>query len=164
MAIFTQTFRLALLSLLLSVTIITTWGICELEKNPAIETPAMQVSRVADALMTTTEDNSNSTRLIPRELFFENPDKYRILNSLDGKWISYMAPYNGVLNVWVAPLCNLSAARPVTNDTFRGIQSYTWANTDRHILYVQDKDGDENWTIYSVDVITDEREGVKEAA
>jgi dipeptidyl aminopeptidase/acylaminoacyl peptidase len=90
-------------------------------------------------------------------LFFGNPDRYRILNSLDGKWISYMAPYNGVLNVWVAPLYNLSAARPVTNDTGRGIQGYIWANTDQRILYIQDRNGDENWTIFSVNVITNER-------
>jgi dipeptidyl aminopeptidase/acylaminoacyl peptidase len=117
----------------------------------------MNVTGDADSSIADQEDNSNRTELIPRKLFFENPDRYRILNSLDGRWLSYMAPYNGVLNVWVAPLYNLSATRPVTKDTFRGIQGYTWATTDRNILYVQDKDGDENWTIYSVDVVTDER-------
>ena len=159
MAIFTRIFRLAILSLLLAVSIFTAWGVSnELEQDPAIELPpSVHVYGAADAALTGLDDSSNLTRLIPRELFFENPDKYRILNSLDGKWISYMAPYNGVLNVWIAPLDNLSAARPVTNDTFRGIQYYTWANNDRQILYVQDKDGDENWTIYSVDVMTDMR-------
>lgn len=68
-----------------------------------------------------------------------------------------MAPYNGVLNVWISPLHNLSAATPVTNDSFRGIQGYIWANNDRNILYTQDKDGDENWTVYAVDLITKER-------
>lgn len=156
--IFIKIFRLVSL-FLLSISVITTWGTSsELEQNPVIELPSsMQASPVAGSDVAAPDDNSNGTRLIPRELFFENPDRYRILNSLDGKWISYMAPYNGVLNVWVAPLYNLSAARPVTNDTFRGIQGYIWANTDRHILYIQDQDGDENWTIYSVDVITDER-------
>ncbi len=155
----TPVFRLALLLLLLSVSAITAWGSSsEPKQSPAIELPSsMKAPGSAGAAMAAPEDNSNGTKLIPRELFFGNPDRYRILNSLDGKWISFMAPYNDVLNVWVAPLYNLSAARPVTNDTFRGIQDYIWAYTDRHILYVQDRDGDENWTIYSVDVITDER-------
>jgi len=136
MAIFTRIFRLAILSLLLAVSIFTAWGVSnELEQDPAIELPpSVHVYGAADAALTGLDDSSNLTRLIPRELFFENPDKYRILNSLDGKWISYMAPYNGVLNVWIAPLDNLSAARPVTNDTFRGIQYYTWTNNDRQNL------------------------------
>jgi dipeptidyl aminopeptidase/acylaminoacyl peptidase len=154
-----RVFRLSLLSLLLSILAIATGGFSsELEQIPVAEMQSsVQARGDADSTIAWPEDNSNGTKLIPRELFFGNPDKYRILNSLDGKWISYMAPYNGVLNVWVAPLYNLSAAKPVTNDSVRGIQNYIWANTDRHILYIQDSDGDENWTIYSVDVITDER-------
>jgi dipeptidyl aminopeptidase/acylaminoacyl peptidase len=160
MVISTQVFRLSLLSLLLlNISAINAWGFpSELEQFPAMELQStIPAPEDQNSSMSWPEDNSNETELIPRELFFGNPDRYRILNSLDGKWISYIAPYNGVLNVWVAPLYNLSAARPVTNDTVRGIQDYFWADTDRHILYIQDKNGDENWTIFSVNVITDER-------
>ncbi len=151
--------RLALLSILLFASITVIMGFSnEPEQIQAKELPSsIKAPEDVDSSAVLPGINSNETKLIPRELFFGNPDRYHILNSPDGKWLSYMAPYNGVLNVWVAPLYNLSAARPVTNDTFRGIQLYIWSNDNRSILYTQDRDGDENWTIYSVDVITNER-------
>ena len=61
-----------------------------------------------------------------------------------------------MLNVWVGPRDDPQAARPVTHDTGRGVRIYFWAYTSRHILYLQDKNGDENWRLYRVDVITGE--------
>ena len=90
--------------------------------------------------------------LIPRKVFFGNPDKASVQISPDGAYIAYLAPQDGVLNVWVAPRENLSAARPVTDDTGRGIRFYMWAYTNSHILYIQDMDGDENWRLFSVDL------------
>src|SRR5215469_2596682 len=43
------------------------------------------------------------TPLIPRKLLFGNPDKAQARISPDGKHLSYLAPLDGVLNVWVAP-------------------------------------------------------------
>jgi dipeptidyl aminopeptidase/acylaminoacyl peptidase len=94
--------------------------------------------------------------LIPRKVFFGNPDKASVQISPDGAHIAYLAPRDGVLNVWVAPRENLSAARPVTDDTGRGIRFYMWAYTNKHILYIQDKDGDENWRLFSVDLAATE--------
>ena len=65
---------------------------------------------------------------------------------------SYLAPANGVLNVWVGSAVTPEAARPVTNDTERGIRFYGWAYTNDHIIYFQDKGGDEQWQVYSVDL------------
>jgi len=90
--------------------------------------------------------------LIPRKIFFGNPDKTAVQISPDGENIAYLAPLKGVLNVWVAPRENLSAARPVTADVGRGIRFYMWAYTNNHILYIQDKGGDENWRLFSVDL------------
>ncbi len=90
--------------------------------------------------------------LIHRELLFGNPDKTRVQLSPDGSKISYLAPANGVLNVWVGPAVNPEAARPVTNDTERGIRFYGWAYTNDHIIYFQDQGGDEQWRIYSVNL------------
>jgi len=92
--------------------------------------------------------------LIPREVLFGNPDRASVAISSDGKYISWLGPLDGVLNVWVAPVDNLAAAKPVTEDRGRGIRGYFWAHTNRHILYVQDKDGDENWRVYVVDLQT----------
>src|SRR4051794_11721012 len=41
--------------------------------------------------------------LIPRATLFGNPDKAAGRISPDGKWLSFLAPSDGVLNVWVAP-------------------------------------------------------------
>ena len=95
------------------------------------------------------------TPLIPREILFGNPDRSAARLSPDGKHLSFLAPVNGVLNVWVAPVERPEAARPVTRDTRRGIRSYFWAYTSRHLLYLQDQDGDENWKVYAVDLATD---------
>ncbi|MCI0461787.1 MAG: S9 family peptidase [Gemmataceae bacterium] len=92
------------------------------------------------------------TKLIPRKLLFGNPDKAATKISPDGKYLSYLAPVDGVLNVWVAPINNLDAAKPVTKDKKRGIRTYFWAFTSKHILYAQDADGDEDWHVYRVDL------------
>jgi len=94
--------------------------------------------------------------LIPRQVLFGNPDRASVALSPDGAHIAYLAPREGVLNVWVAPREDLATARPVTRDTGRGIRFYGWAYTNRHILYIQDRNGDENWRLYSVDLTTDE--------
>jgi dipeptidyl aminopeptidase/acylaminoacyl peptidase len=91
------------------------------------------------------------TGLIPREVLFGNPDKAGPRLSPDGKFLSYLAPRDGVLNVWVAPTDKLDDAQPVTADKKRGIRSYFWAYDGRHILYIQDKDGDEDFHVYGVD-------------
>jgi len=93
-----------------------------------------------------------STPLIPRQVLFGNPDKTQARLSPDGTQLSYIAPVNGVLNVWVGPAHDPAAAKPVTNDMGRGIRFHTWTYTSRHLLYLQDKGGDENWRIYLVDL------------
>jgi dipeptidyl aminopeptidase/acylaminoacyl peptidase len=96
----------------------------------------------------------NEVPLIPRKLLFGNPDRTQARISPDGTKLSYLAPVNGVLNVWVGPVESPDAAKPVTNDTNRGIRFYIWAYTSKHILYIQDKGGDENWRIYGVNLET----------
>ncbi len=96
----------------------------------------------------------NTIPLIPRQILFGNPDKALVQLSPDGTKIGYLAPVAGVLNVWVGPADDPAAARPVTRDTDRGIRFYNWAYTNNHILFIQDKGGDENWRLYSVDLAT----------
>ena len=61
------------------------------------------------------------TQLIPRRLVFGNPDRSSVEISPDGRHVSFLAPRNGVMNVFVAAADNPSMATPVTNDTTRGI-------------------------------------------
>jgi dipeptidyl aminopeptidase/acylaminoacyl peptidase len=92
----------------------------------------------------------NDATLIPRRALFGNPDRASVRISPDGTHLAWLAPLDGVLNVWVAPRQDPDAARPVTRDTGRGIRSYLWAYTGGDLLYVQDKNGDENWRLYAV--------------
>jgi dipeptidyl aminopeptidase/acylaminoacyl peptidase len=94
----------------------------------------------------------HTTPIIPRQVLFGNPDRTSTQLSPDGTKISYLAPVDGVLNVWVGPADDPEAATPVTDDTDRGIRFYDWAYTNDHILYIQDKGGDENWRLYSADL------------
>jgi dipeptidyl aminopeptidase/acylaminoacyl peptidase len=94
--------------------------------------------------------------LIPRSVLFGNPQRAAARVSPNGKWLSFLAPVDGVLNVWVAPIDDIESAKPVTNDKTRDIRGYHWAYTGDHILYSQDKGGDEQWHIYVTDVATNE--------
>lgn len=96
------------------------------------------------------------TPLIPRKAIFGNPDKASVQLSPDGAQIAYLAPLDGVLNVWVAPRDNVEDARPVTRDTGRGIRFFLWAYTSAHLLFIQDKNGDENWRVYCAGIASGE--------
>ncbi|MEM7208283.1 MAG: S9 family peptidase [Pseudomonadota bacterium] len=94
---------------------------------------------------------SDTGELIPRKLFLGNPTYSNVQISPNGSLISYLAPLDGVLNIWVAPVGNLEDVKAVTSDSGRGIRHYTWAAGMEHLLYMQDKDGDENFLLYGVD-------------
>lgn len=93
--------------------------------------------------------------LIPREVLFGNPERAIPQISPDGERLAYLAPVNGVLNVWVGAIGE-EDFKPVTRDTYRGIRAYFWAWDNEHILYIQDKGGDENWRLYAVNLLTEE--------
>jgi dipeptidyl aminopeptidase/acylaminoacyl peptidase len=92
-------------------------------------------------------------KLIPLEVLLGNPERAGAQISPDGKRLSYMAPLEGVMNVFVGD-AGTGNERPVTHDTNRGIQGYLWAHDNRHIMYVRDKDGSENFRLYDVDLET----------
>ena len=94
--------------------------------------------------------------LIPRKVLFGNPERTSVKLSHDGAHISYLAPVDGVMNVWVAPVDGIEEARPVTADTGRGIRTHFWTYNPHYVMYLQDRDGDENWHVYAVDVETGE--------
>ncbi len=111
-----------------------------------------KVASTASPSKPTTSKATSGSDLIAREVLFGNPDRAGPQVSPDGKQIAFLAPKDGVLNVWVAPADKPSAAKVVTKDTNRGIRRYFWAYTNQHIIYMQDKGGDENWRVYSVDL------------
>jgi len=90
--------------------------------------------------------------LIPRAHLFGNPNRIAAQISPDGSLLSWLAPKDGVLNVFVGPVNAPQEARPVTDDRKRGIRFYAWTYDGRHLVYGQDEAGDENFHLYAVDV------------
>ncbi|MCP4191141.1 MAG: S9 family peptidase [Planctomycetaceae bacterium] len=91
------------------------------------------------------------TPLLDRDLFFGNPQIAGGQLSPDGKYISFMKPYQGIMNVWVKELSEpFDQARPLT-DSKRPLYGYTWTEDGKYILFVKDSDGDENMNLFAVD-------------
>lgn len=88
--------------------------------------------------------------LIPLGHFFDNPERAVARLSPDGACISWLAPRDGVLNVWVRDVAGGEAV-PVTDDRDRGVRSYLWSRDSTRILYLQDTGGDENHHVLAVD-------------
>ncbi|MEL7473011.1 MAG: hypothetical protein AAGK04_06815, partial [Planctomycetota bacterium] len=94
------------------------------------------------------------TPLIPRKVLLGNPERVQARISPDGRFLSYLAPNEGVLNVWIAPIDRLEEATPVTKDTASGVKEHLWAYTNRHVLHLQDDSGDEHWRLLATDIRT----------
>ena len=109
-------------------------------------------------LETMTDDGKNNettakadTELLDRELFFGNPQISQGQLSPDGKFISFMKPYQGIMNVWVKEFAEpFEKARPLT-DSKQPLRGYTWTEDGNYILFVKDSDGDENMNLFAVD-------------
>lgn len=94
--------------------------------------------------------NAQQTPLLDRELFFGNPEISAGQLSPDGQWISFMKEYEGIMNIWVKGFDEpFENARPLT-DSKRPLYGYFWSDDSKYILYVRDKDGDENINIFAV--------------
>lgn len=90
------------------------------------------------------------TELIARDALFGNPERASVRISPDGNYLSWVAPYNGVLNVWVAPANDPARAKVVTRDTARGIRDYFWSYQADTLLYLRDTGGDENFHLFAI--------------
>lgn len=86
---------------------------------------------------------------IPMEDFFRNSERNAYQISPDGKYFSYLAPYENRLNIFVQEVGKDSSVR-ITSETERDIAGYFWANNKR-VLYLKDTGGDENYHLFGVD-------------
>jgi dipeptidyl aminopeptidase/acylaminoacyl peptidase len=92
--------------------------------------------------------------LIPRDVLFGNPEKAGVQISPDGKHLAYLAPDDkNVLQVWVRPV-DRPDAKKITSDPKRGIRQYYWPHDGKHILYLQDVGGDENYHLFASELAT----------
>ncbi len=110
------------------------------------------VAAAALLLVFTAVAAAEDVPLIPRDHFFGNPERAAGRLSPDGSKLSFLAPSDGVLNVWIAPAGKLGEARAITGDTSRGIRDYFWAPNGDKVVYFQDVGGNENFHIFLTDL------------
>jgi dipeptidyl aminopeptidase/acylaminoacyl peptidase len=111
----------------------------------------------AQGAATRVERNGPNGRapLIPRRLLFADPGKSVVRISPDGRRIAYLAPLDGALNLWVAPLDDVGNARTMTRVTDRSLGPWVqWLHNNRHVVFFRERGGDENWQAHRVDVET----------
>jgi dipeptidyl aminopeptidase/acylaminoacyl peptidase len=90
--------------------------------------------------------------LIDRDAFFGEVKITAAQISPDGKYISFLKPYNGTRNIWVKKAGEpFSAAKPMSAETKRPVSAYFWSRDSKYLLYAQDQLGDENFNVYAVD-------------
>jgi dienelactone hydrolase len=90
--------------------------------------------------------------LIPLNLLFAEPEKDEGRLSPDGMLLLYLAPLEGKLGVWVRTLGS-DDDRPVAYDRMRPIHWARWQGDGKHVLYLQDRAGDENYDLFRVDLV-----------
>jgi len=98
--------------------------------------------------------------LLDRDLFFGNPDIAGAQISPDGEHVAFIKEYeNGIRNIWIKTRDEaFEDARPLTADE-RPVPFYFWTQDGKYVLYVQDKDGNEDFHIYAVDPRAEPDEG-----
>lgn len=95
---------------------------------------------------------NNLPPIIDREILFGNPEISGAQLSPDGKWMSFIKPYNEVSNIWIKKFEEpFEDAKPMTASTTRPIPGYFWSRDSKYLLYVQDKGGNENFHVYALD-------------
>jgi len=113
-----------------------------------------QITENKQIIQIQAQNQNNSKQQVPlidRKLFFGDPEISGAQLSPDGKFLAFRKPLNGVINIWVKGIDEpMSAARPITEDKNRPIPAYFWSQDGKYILFVQDKDGNENFRIYAV--------------
>ncbi len=89
--------------------------------------------------------------LITRAALFGEPARQGSQLSPRGDRVAFLAPRDGVTNLWVLSVDAMDEARPVTDERARGISTFRWAADSTTLLYLQDDRGDENWRLFAVD-------------
>lgn len=126
--------------------------ICTVAKAVSALGLALLAAMPPSALGAPAQEPSGETPLIARAALFGNPQRSDAQLSPDGQWLSWLAPVDGVMNIWLAPSHRPAAARPVTAATAQDIPSYFWSSDSQHLLYFQDQSGDENDHLFGIEL------------
>jgi len=95
-----------------------------------------------------------SSSLIPRVEFFASTRYSNVRISPDGKRFAWIEPRTNIAMPYVAPLGHIEQAALVATDTTRPVTGLIWTFDAKHILYVQDANGDGNAHLFRWDVDT----------
>jgi len=122
------------------------------------------------------EGKSPCVEKIPLRDFFRNPELSRFNLSPDARHLAYMAPVKSRMNIFVMKREDLKESffqnidkgkvKQLTSVTQRDIAGYFWKGNE-NIVYVRDFGGDENFHLFSVNILSGEEidltpfEGVK---
>ncbi len=85
---------------------------------------------------------------VSADTFFAEPEKSSFHISPDGKYLSYLQPFNGKLNLYVQSVDKKNTVQ-ITSYEDQGVKSYFWAGNNR-LFYVKDKNDDENYKAFAV--------------
>ena len=99
---------------------------------------------------------SQDLPLIPRKLLLGNASRSNPRLSPDGSHLAWIAPLDGVLNIWVAPTLAIGQGQPVTRMKGRPAAWFDWSADGRHVMFLKDETGDENYNFFVVDPETSE--------
>ncbi len=119
-------------------------------KNYSLLVTAVCLLALTATAQTKSKKEINMIPIIDRAIFFDNPEIAGGQLSPDGKFISFLKAYNGILNIWVKKFDEpFGSARRLTN-LERPSSGYFWTMDGKYIVYAKDKGGDENYNIYAV--------------
>src|SRR5262245_37241298 len=109
----------------------------------------------AQAQAVNNRSDSRAAALIPRRLLFADPARSVVRISPDGRRVAFLAPVDGVLNLWVGAIDDIGNARALTQVTDRSLgPTVLWMHDNRHVVFFREQGGDENWQAHRVDVAT----------
>jgi dipeptidyl aminopeptidase/acylaminoacyl peptidase len=116
-----------------------------------MKTPFFLMTFLVSVLLMNSTIQAQETPILDRELFFGNPQISSGQLSPDGKLISFMKAHNGIMNVWVKDFNEPFENARLLTDSERPLYGYAWTEDGKYILFVKDKDGDENINVFAVD-------------
>jgi len=93
--------------------------------------------------------SGEAAKLVPMEDFFRNPEKTGYQISYNGRYVSFLAPWESRLNIFVEKT-NGNPSQ-ITFKSDRDIMRYYWANNAK-LVYFEDNGGDENDHMFVIDV------------
>ena len=114
----------------------------QLPGNPDLPSPQLEILKLIESQI---EGHKYSI-----EDFFRLPDKSRYQLSPDGKFFSYLGPYERRLNLFIQESTGKKARR-ITSVKDRDIAWYFWKSNSR-LVFAKDDAGDENFHLYAVDI------------